>query len=332
VSLRTRTLAALAALAVALLSAAAAQAEIVVRKDAAGRTLTFDVLAPDVDVDWYAGIITSAAHGDEISGVTVRIVSPGEIAARCGSQAAACYERRRGVSTITVPVGRSASLASVVLHEYGHHLDASRPVDGVNELNGTPAWWAARGMAALLAARTVTFDYSLSWERSIGEIFAEDYAYIHGGDHYSIPWLAPPDAALRDAMFAELGAGGPAPAPASAAPAAPAEPPAQPVQPEAVVTARSGVLAPRGRATIPFRLLGPNRRVTVTGAVSSLRRGPASARLEIVCGAAVVGRADLRGTRTLDLPGVGPASCRAVVVSTSRSHQRYSLRLRLAVS
>jgi hypothetical protein len=321
VSLRSRGLVALVALVVSLLAAVAARAEVVVRQDAAGRTISFDVLAPVVDVDWYAGILSAAAHGDEISHVPVRIVQPQEIASRCGDDAVACYERRRGVSTITLPVGKSASLAAVVLHEYGHHLDASRAVDGVSELNGTPVWWAARGMASLLAAGTVAFDYSLGWERSIGEVFAEDYAYVHTGGWYSIPWLAPPDEALKAALLAELGHSVPAPA----APTPPAEPEQRPV-----AATRAGVLAPRGRASIPFQLLGTGRRVVVTGAVAPVRPGRAAARLEIVCGGTVVRRVALHRTTTIDVPALGPAVCSAAVVSTSALRQRYSLRLRIS--
>lgn len=326
-SLRSRGLVALVALSVSLLAAVAARAEAVVRQDAAGRAITFDVLAPVVDVDWYAAILSAAAHGDEISSVTVRIVPPQEIASRCGDGAAACYERRRGVSTITLPVGRSSSLAAIVLHEYGHHLDASRAVDGVSELNGTPVWWASRGMAGLLAAGTVASDYSLGWERSIAEVFAEDYAYIHTGGWYSIPWLAPPDEALKAAMLAELGAV----APPAAVLQPPAAPPAEPERP--VAATRAGVLAPRGRASIPFQLLGTGRRVVVTGVVGPVGRGRATARLEIVCGETVVRRAGLHRRRatTIEVGGLGPAVCRAAVVSTSPSRQRYSLRLRISL-
>jgi hypothetical protein len=333
VSLRTRGIVTLAALAVALLSAVAARAEIVVKQDAAGRPITFDVLTPAVDVDWYAGILSAAAHGDEISRVTIRVVAPSEISRLCGADAAACFERRGGVSTITVPIGRNSSLASIVLHEYGHHLDASRAVDGVSELNGTPVWWTARGMAALLQAGTVAFDYSLGWNRSIGEVFAEDYAYLHTGGYYSIPWLAPPDDTLRSAMLAELGAIAPPPPTTPVTPAPPVEP-APPEQPDVrpVIATRSGVLAPRGRASIRFQALGPGRRVTVTGSVASVRRRHAGARLEISCGGTIVARADLRRSATIDVPSFGPASCRAALVSTSSSRQRYSLRLKLTLS
>lgn len=312
-------------LVVGLVSAAAARAEVVLRQDAAGRQITFDVLDTAVDVDWYAGILSAAAHGNEISEVTIRIVPRGEIASRCGEDAAACFEQRRGIRTITVPSGKSDGLASILLHEYGHHLDSSWAVDGVAELNGTPAWWAARGMAALVQAGSVAWDYSLGWERSIGEVFAEDYAYVHRGGSYSIPWLAPPDEALKARLLAELG-GVPAPPPAPPPVAPPSAPATRPV-----VLHRSGTLGSRARRAFPFQLLGPNRRVTVTASVGSTRRARAAARLEVVCDGALVARIAVAAGRpaTLDLPGLGPARCDAVLVSTSAVRQRYALRLRL---
>jgi hypothetical protein len=190
-------------------------------------------------------------------------------------------------------------------------------------------------MAALLQAGTVAFDYSLGWNRSIGEVFAEDYAYIHSGSHYSIPWLAPPDEALRNAMLAELGAVAPLPAPTPPAPQPqPPSEPAPPAEPDArpVVATRAGVLRPRGRASIPFQLLGAGRQVTVSASVAAFRRGRAAARLEIVCGDTVIGRAVVRRGATIEVPSFGPSRCRAAIVSTSRSSQRYSLRLKLTLA
>jgi membrane-bound inhibitor of C-type lysozyme len=310
-------------LAAALASAAVARAELVTRQDAAGRTITFDVLDATADVDWYAGLLRNAAHGNEISTVTVRIVPYAEIRDRCGSNsAAACYLRR----TITVPAGKSNSLAATVLHEYGHHLDTAWSVSGVQELNGTPVWWASRGMAALLASGTVAFDYSLGWDHSIAEVFAEDYSYIHTGAYYSIPWLSPPDDALKTALLAELGGATVTTSPTTA-PAAPATPTVP------VNVARSGTLSAGARGTIPFRLLGPGRHVTVTAAVSAIRRLQTGARIEVVCDGAVVQTKTVVGgkTATLDLPNLGPATCEAALVSTSTARQRYSVRLRLAI-
>src|SRR3954453_6096052 len=176
--------------------AASAGAAIVPPTDLQGRRITFDVRATAVDTNWYADVLRATAHGNEISNVTISIVPDQQIDGMCGDAAAACYSHNNGVQpTIFIPAGKSQNIEGTLIHEYGHHLDAATAVPGIPELNGTPAWWAARGMANLFASRQVAFDYSKGWDHSIAEVFAEDYAYIHVGPtyHYAIRWLSPPD-------------------------------------------------------------------------------------------------------------------------------------------
>ena len=308
-------------LALTLALAAGANAAIVTTTDGQGRRITFDVRAATVDTDWYASILRATAHGNEISNVTVRIVPDQSIENLCGDEAAACYTRNSGRPTIMIPAGKNQFIEGTLVHEYGHHLDASISVPGVPELNGTPAWWAARGMAAMFTNRQVAFDYSKGWDHSIAEIFAEDYAYIHVGAsyHYAITWLGPPDDALKATMFAELGT------PTSTLPAAPNTP---------LVVHRVGTLAPRGTKSVPFGLLGPGRRVTLTATVSRPQRKGLRARMQIVCNGSVVATqtfARRQGTRTLDVPNLGPADCDARLVSTVKVSLKYSIRLQLAV-
>lgn len=317
---RRRVLVALlAAFAVAFAAATRANAAIITAHDDQGRPITFDVRAATVDTDWYAAVLRAAAHGDEISAVTIEIVPESSIAGLCGDEAAACYTGVRGPKTIIVPAGKSTSLESTLLHEYGHHLDTYWPVTGVNELNGTSVWWQARGMASLLASGQVAFDYSRGWNRSIPEIFAEDYAYIHTGTRYAIPWLSPPDATLKAALFAELGT------PTEPLPAAPEVP---------LVITRQGVLTPHDSRALPFGLLGPGRRVTFTVTVTRPKRKGVRARAQIVCDGRVVASRQFgkgRAKQTLDVPNLGPATCDARLVSNVGVTLGYTLRLRLAV-
>jgi hypothetical protein len=318
---RGRVLAALlAAVALVLAGATGANAAIVTSHDDQGRTITFDVRAANVDTEWYAGVLRAAAHGNEISDVKIMIVPEPQIPAFCGGEdASACYTGRRGPATIIVPAGKSKLLETVLLHEYGHHLDTVWHVSGVPELNGTSTWWAARGMAALLADQQVAFDYSLGWSHSIGEVFAEDYAYIHTHTRYAITWLNPPDAALESALFSELGAQ------AAALPAAPEVP---------LVINRHGTLAPRDSFSLPFGLLGPGRRVTLTATISKANRKGIRARAQVVCDGTVVATRTFgkgQAKRTLDLPNLGPASCDARLVSGVSTSLSYTLRLTLAV-
>jgi hypothetical protein len=301
--------------------ATGAGAEIVTKTDSEGRTITFDVQAASVDVDWYAALLRAAAHGDEISRLTIRIVPEQDVPELCGAAAAACYSPGRSSGRIVIPAGKDLRVASTFLHEYGHHLDRAWSVSGVRELNGTPVWWQLRGMAALVEQGTVAFDYSRGWSRSIGEVFAEDYAWIHIPYQHAIPWLAPPDDTLRAAMFAELGG-----QPTAQLPETPAAGP--------LVINRSGTLAARRSQVVPFGLLGPGRRVTFTATVSRATRAGTRARIDVICNSARVASqtfAKGRATRTINVPNLGPAECSARLVSTAAVRLTYTLRLQLAV-
>jgi hypothetical protein len=305
--------------ALALAGATGANAAIVTSHDDQGRTITFDVRATAVDTEWYASVLRAAAHGNEVSNVRITIVPEPQIPAFCGGQeAAACYSRT-GTPTIFVAAGKSRLLETVLLHEYGHHLDTSWQVSGVPELNGTPTWWAARGMASLLASNQVAFDYSLGWGHSVGEVFAEDYAYIHTHTRYGITWLSPPDAALQSAMFAELGT------PTAALPAAPEVP---------LVINRRGTLSPRDRFSVPFGLLGPGRRVTMAATISKAKRKGVRARAQLVCdGKVVATRTFGKGQtkRSLDIPNLGPATCDVRLLNSVSTSLIYTLRISLAI-
>ena len=181
----------------------AAAAEVVLT-DNEGRSIRFDVRVDGVDAEWYAALLRAAPHKDEISTVRVDIVSWDELASTCGRGAAGCYSR----NVMTVPAEQSEENAHTVVHEYGHHLDRSTAVTGVREPNGTPVWWRARGMERLVQLGSVATTYALGWERSIAEIFAEDYAQLALGDgRYRISWLSPPDATILAALKADLGLG-----------------------------------------------------------------------------------------------------------------------------
>ena len=273
-----------AALAVALTAATAANAVLVTKQDSLGRAIRFDVRAATADVDWYAAVLSSTAHGNEISNVLVRIVPEPQIEGLCGNEAAACYTGRVGAPLIYVAAGKSAVLRSTLIHEYGHHVDNAWRVPGVPELNGTPSWWAARGMAALLASGQVAFDYSLGWSHSVGEIFAEDYQYIQTGRTSAIRWLGPPSDAVKAAIFADLG---PPQGPLPEAPEIPS------------IYNRKGTLTPRDTRTMPFGLLAPGRRVTFTATVARKQRKGIRARAQVVCDGRVLGtKTFVRGVAT----------------------------------
>lgn len=313
VSRRKLTMLAVLGFAALLVVAAAARADVVVARDASGRPIRFDVRDAGIDVEWFAAILRGAAHGDEIGRVVIRVVAPAAIHSQCGPGAAGCYHGDAAGGVIVVPSPRTSSTRHTLLHEYGHHLDAATPVAGVREPNGTPAWWAARGLEELSAQGLVARDYSRGWSRSVGEIFAEDYAQMHERFFYKIGWLEPPSGAVAEALRADLSG-------------VPQTPVSRPVE-----IVRRGVIAAGQTRTLPFGLLGPGRRVTFSVALGA-RGQVASARVEIRCGTRrYVRRVGVDGRVTLARTGLGPAQCEVALVSTADHAQEYLARLRLGV-
>ena len=314
---RAFLVAVLASLAAALLAGPASAREVVLRDDE-GRSMHFDVRA-EVDLAWYAGLLREAAHADEIERVTIRIVDWDELGERCGRGAAGCYGRRKGNrGVMVVPAGRSSRIAHTVVHEYGHHVDGSRRHGGLDEPNGTPLWWMARGMAELVGAQSVRDGYQVGWNRSIAEIFAEDYAYTNLHRGYRIEWLEPPSRTMQQAIRADLGL---APRP-TITPTRPALKP--------VVMVRQGTLEPNERVAVDFGLLGPNRRVQLQGVFSA---GGSRGRVEVTCGDSIHTRL-ITGTRpavSLELPRAGPGECQAAISNTGASAKRFSFTVRLTL-
>ncbi len=224
---------------------------------------------------------------------------------------------------IVVPAEQSEDNAHTVVHEYGHHLDRSTPVAGIAEPNGTSIWWRARGVAELVRTGSVARDYRIGWDRSIAEIFAEDYAQLaRPSGRYAIRWLDRPNETVLGALKADLGLG---PEPADLTPPA--------VKP--VTIARRGALAPRGSTAIQFGLLGPGRRVEATAHFAGkAERTKVRARLTIRCdGRTVVSKVIGSGKTavSIDRRNLGPADCTATLASTSTSKRTFVLTVRLSI-
>jgi hypothetical protein len=251
-----------------------------VTHDSAGRPITFDVRALGADVAGYTAILDGLLHGDEISSVVITIVPESSIPRECGgTEAVACYRwSSRGDATMFVPAVPASEVRGALTHEYGHHMDATRPhVTGARGLDGTPSWWRARDMAARLARGEVAWDYALGWDRSIAEVYAEDYAFTNGAGTSGIRWLGDPPAEVQAAIRADLPGAVSPPAPPAPAPApAPAPPPAATAPAAkalATLARRSGRLAEGRRARIGFALRARTRlQVRVTGATAGRLR------------------------------------------------------------
>ncbi|MDX6397862.1 MAG: hypothetical protein QOJ43_1270 [Gaiellaceae bacterium] len=295
-----------------------ASAAEVLSQDGQGRTIRFDVRAQGVDAEWYATLLRAAPHGDEIATVEIDIVSWDEVRSTCGAEAGGCYSR----NVMVVPAEQSDETAHTLVHEYGHHLDRSTPVAGITEPNGMPEWWRARAMSELVRLGSVARSYALGWNRSIAEIFAEDYAQLALADgRYGINWLTAPDATVLAALNADFGLGPP--------PAIVNPPAVKPLE-----ISKRGSLAPARRAAIVFGLLAPGRRVTATATFRGAAEKRPRARLEIRCDNARVALKTIskgKTSVTIDRRDLGPGDCTATLTNTSSSSRAYTLRVAVTI-
>ena len=237
----------------------------------------------------------------------------------CGdAQAVACYRwSSRGDAAMFVPAVPATEVRAALTHEYGHHIDATRPhVTGARGLDGTPSWWRARGMADRLARGEVAWDYSRGWDHAVAEIYAEDYAVTNGAGTSGIRWLGDPPSAVQDAIRADLA--GPVVAPAPPAPAPPTAPAPQPAAgtsaaPKPLLARRSGRLAAGARAR--DRVRGPAARAP-GGARERRHGGP------VACRAALQRPRARRRDRASEAARGGPRPRRAGALPRHRARAR----------
>ena len=183
-----------------------------------------------------------------------------------------------------------------------------------------------------LQAGQVARDYSLGWDRSIAEIFAEDFAVLNGSTRRWRMQVPAPGTDVLAALRTDL-AGAPSPAtpvPASATPSAqpaapaatgaPAAPPAG--APAATRTATEvrgrGRLAPGRRAALPFTVPGLGNGIVVGIRLAGRNHG-VSARADIRCDGKRLGGKAGRITRPISfrVSGPGHANCMLVVSRAS---------------
>ena len=319
------------------LAALVPQADAAIRRvgDGSGRTITFDVRASGVDVAGYGSILRRAVHGDEISGVTIRIVPRSQIASTCGSgDAVACYGGRRGAATIVVPATSPDAVRHSLLHEYGHHVDANRATpqarSGGGSGDGSRRWWSSRGMTRLLSSGQVAFTYQRGWSRSVGEIYAEDYVQLHVRNRYGIPWLNPPGAAVLRAMRLDITGRAAGPAPENTGPSD--DPGVGPDSGrEAITDDVQGVVRRGATVRIPFGLLGPGRGVDFVVEVTG-RGAPASVRTALVCDGRRVTGAWAGDTKDAAIKrrNLGPANCTINLTNVGASAASYDGALTLS--
>jgi hypothetical protein len=163
-----------------------------------------DQLVPDdVENQRWADFIASMPHGAELAEVNVYIAPRDELRQLCGRDALACYYG--APERVVFPAEERTTpptRASILAHEYGHHIARER----VNEpwpglLYGTKRWATYTGVCPGLRSGRLSLE---EYEVSPAETFAESYRVLveRRLGLASTPWeiidpgLAPDETAL----------------------------------------------------------------------------------------------------------------------------------------
>ena len=130
----------------------------------------------------WADFLGSLLHGSELQTVTLYLAPIREVRSICGQSALACYSDAQ--SLIVAPADRVSpdiSAESVVMHEYGHHVAASRTDTPWAAIDyGTKRWSSyeqvcAKARAGQLFPGAEDSNYQLN----PGEAFAETYRVLN---------------------------------------------------------------------------------------------------------------------------------------------------------
>jgi hypothetical protein len=137
---------------------------------------------PALATQW-ADFMTSLVHGSELATVTIDLAPLAEVQRTCGAGALACYQPSTG--TIVAPgddVDAQTSAKGVLIHEYGHHVAASRlnpPFASVDY--GTKRWASYENVCAKTSSGDLfpgAEDRS-HYQLNPGEAFAESYRVLN---------------------------------------------------------------------------------------------------------------------------------------------------------
>ena len=151
---------------------------------------------PDADLQ-FVNFVAGLTHGPELDGLTLVVAPAPEITALCEDQASlACYEANREVVYIPGeeygPDG--PSLATVLAHEYGHHVARNRSNAPWPAFHHGPKFWASQmdvcGRAA--AGEAHPGDEGERYTLNPGEAWAETFVLLNGG-----PWSGIVDASFH---------------------------------------------------------------------------------------------------------------------------------------
>jgi hypothetical protein len=133
-------------------------------------------------LEW-ADFVTSLIHGTELQTVGIHLAPLNEVQRHCGGEALACYSPR--AASIYAPADDPSfdvSAKGILIHEYGHHIAASRANPPFqSEDYGTKRWASYENVCARTQAGDLFpgAEDSRHYMLNPGEAFAESYRVLN---------------------------------------------------------------------------------------------------------------------------------------------------------
>ena len=153
-----------------------------------------------------ADFVATLPHGEELQHVQIYVVTPAEMTANCGENAAACY----GDGILVIPGQWPTGLPGpeIITHEYGHHVAANRDNSPWQAVDwGPKSWETAMNVCGRVAAGTAfPGDEGAHYQLNPGEAWAESYRLAVWGSRTQLPLnvdasFQPTQAALDAALL-----------------------------------------------------------------------------------------------------------------------------------
>jgi hypothetical protein len=131
----------------------------------------------------WADFLASLLHGPELQTVRLTLVAFDEVQATCGNGALACYSPATGRIVATPDqVSPEISPESIVMHEYGHHVAASRSDEPWAAVDyGTKRWSSYLQVCSRTRAHQLFpgAEDGTNYRLNPGEAFAETYRVLN---------------------------------------------------------------------------------------------------------------------------------------------------------
>lgn len=149
------------------------------------RLLLSPVYQPDAAVlQSVASFMGTLVHGGEMSGVSVFLGTPGEVALVCGSGAEACFNADENLMIVpAAPPPSGIAREEIMAHEYGHAVANGRSNHPFPAFTFGTKRWATYERVCPRYLRVLTDPTAkVTYRNHPGEAFADSYRVLNGGN------------------------------------------------------------------------------------------------------------------------------------------------------